>query len=47
MRQSLHEIFSKTKKNDTFRYIDDVLSINNPNFANWVPVIYPQKLEIK
>jgi hypothetical protein len=28
-------------------YIDDVLSINNPNFANWIPLILPKELEIK
>ena len=33
--------------NFTFRYIDDVLSINNPNFSVWVPLIYPPELEIK
>jgi hypothetical protein len=30
--------------NLTFRYIDDVLSINNPNFANWIPLIFPKEL---
>jgi len=25
--------------NLTFRYINDVLSINNLNFANWIPLI--------
>jgi hypothetical protein len=33
--------------NHTFRYIDDVLSINNNNFHNYVHVIYPDELEIK
>ena len=33
--------------NFTFRYIDDVLSINNPNFSDWIPLIYPPELEIK
>jgi hypothetical protein len=33
--------------NHTFRYIDDVLSINNHNFHNYVHVIYPDELEIK
>ena len=33
--------------NLTYRYIDDVLSINNPEFANWIPLIYPPELEIK
>jgi len=28
-------------------YIDDALSINNPNFANWIPFILPKELEIK
>jgi hypothetical protein len=31
----------------TFRYIDDVLSINNHNFHNYVHLIYPYELEIK
>jgi hypothetical protein len=30
--------------NLTFRYIDDVLSINNPNFTNWIPLIFPKEL---
>ena len=29
--------------NLTFRYIDGVLSINNPHFANWIPLIYLQR----
>jgi hypothetical protein len=33
--------------NHTFRYIDDVLSINNHNFHNYVHLIYPNELEIK
>ena len=33
--------------NHTFRYIDDVLSINNHNFQNYVHLIYPDELEIK
>jgi hypothetical protein len=32
--------------NHTFRYIDDVLSINNNNFHNYVHVVYPDELEI-
>jgi hypothetical protein len=27
--------------NFTYRYIDDVLSINNPRFAEFLPLIYP------
>ena len=42
----------KTKKlavsfNLTYRYIDDVLSINNHNFRNYVHLIYPDELDIK
>jgi hypothetical protein len=35
--------------NHTFRYIDDVLSINDHNFHNYVYLIhvYPDELEIK
>jgi hypothetical protein len=33
--------------NHTFRYIDDVLSINNDNYHNYVHLIYPDELEIK
>jgi hypothetical protein len=33
--------------NSTFRYIDDVLSINNDQFHSYVDSIYPSKLEIK
>ena len=28
-------------------YIDDVLSINNSRFAEFVPLIYPPELEVK
>ena len=31
----------------TFRYIDDVLSINNPTFGDYINIIYPVELEIK
>ena len=33
--------------NFTYRYIDDVLSINNPDFANYLGQMYPAELEIK
>ena len=33
--------------NSTFRYIDDVLSINNGNFHSYVDTIYLGELEIK
>jgi hypothetical protein len=33
--------------NFTYRYIDDVLSINNSRFAEFLPLIYPPEQEIK
>ena len=33
--------------NSTFRYIDDILSINNDRFYSYVDSIYPSELEIK
>ena len=32
---------------DTFRYIDDLFSINNADFANYISAIYPSELELK
>jgi hypothetical protein len=32
--------------NFTYRYIDDVLSINNSKFAEFLPLIYPPELEV-
>ena len=33
--------------NFAYRYIDDVLSINNPDFENYLGQMYPAELEIK
>ena len=33
--------------NFTYRYIDDVLSINNPDFENYLDQMYPTEFEIK
>ena len=33
--------------NFTFRYIDDVLSLNNSRFGDFVDPIYPIELEVK
>lgn len=33
--------------NFTFRYIDDVLSLNNPHFCEYLHRIYPSELDIK
>ena len=34
-------------KSNTYRYIDDVLSINNPYFENYLGQMYTAELEIK
>ena len=36
-----------SKFNFTYTYIDDVLSINNPDFENCLGQMYPPELEIK
>ena len=33
--------------NFTYRYIDDVLTLNNPKFQEYLELIYPRELEIK
>ena len=33
--------------NFTYKYIGDVLSINNSRFAEFLPLIYPPELEVK
>ena len=54
IRIGIHtSLFSTGKKklssqfNFTYRYIDDVLSINNPDFENYLGQMYPAELEIK
>ena len=32
---------------DTFRYIDDLFSINNADFGTYISAIYPSELELK
>ena len=49
----IHSFISTGRKrlasqfNFTYRYIDDVLSINNPDFENYLGQTYPPELEIK
>ena len=49
----MQELLRKKNKNlaisfnSTFRYIDDVLSLNNSKFGDYVERIYPIELEIK
>jgi hypothetical protein len=40
-------IANQLRFNFTYRYIDDVLSINNSRFAEFLPLIYPPELEVK
>ena len=49
-RQSLLSTGKKklaSRFNFTYRYIDDVLSINNPDFENYLGQMYPAELDIK
>ena len=34
------------KFNDTSRYLDDIFTIDNPEFAGHIPDIYPRKLQL-
>jgi hypothetical protein len=49
----IQELLKKNQKkldrsfNFTFRYIDDVLSLNNSKFGDFVDRIYPIELEIE
>lgn len=47
--ENLHKTnaFLAKKFNNTFRYIDDLISQNNPNFGDYVSDIYPSELELK
>ena len=54
IRSGIHTVLLSTGKkklasqfNFTYRYIDDVLSINNPDFENYLGQMYPAELEIK
>ena len=53
MRKEREELLEKNEKklarsfNFTFRYIDDILSLNNSRFGGFVDCIYPIDLEIK
>ena len=54
MKQNLYSLCSQpggnslaSRFNFTYRYIDDVLSINNPEFENYLGQMYPVELEIK
>ena len=41
------DITKAIQLSDTFRYIDDLFSINNVDFWNYISAIYPSELELK
>ena len=41
------EFIQELNFNFTYRYIDDVLSLSNSNFSNYLDFIYPSELKIK
>ena len=53
IRSGIHTVFALGWKetasqfNFTYRYIDDVFSINSPDFQNYLGQMYPAELEIK
>ena len=52
MRRSLYKVSPQQARNTshnnfTYRYIDDVLSLKNTKFAEYLEFIYPRELEIK
>jgi hypothetical protein len=47
MTESFVNCFLARAFNFTYRYIDDVLSIKNSRFAEFLSLIYPPELEVK
>ena len=55
IRSGIHTVFALSRKkkqfscmlNFTYRYIDDLLSIANPDFENYIGQMYPTELDIK
>ena len=41
-----HDITKAIQFSNTFRYIDDLLSINNVDFGNYISAIYPPELQL-
>ena len=41
-----HDITKARKFSNTFRYIDDLFSINNVDFGNYISAIYPPELQL-
>ena len=48
MRRLISSNMSKARAfSNTFRYIDDLLTLNNPSFENTINEIYPPELVLK
>ena len=47
MRQTSFKGFSRIIIESSFHYIDDVLSLNNSRFVNYLHSIFPNELEVK
>ena len=41
-----HDITKAIQFSNTFRYIDDLFSINNVDFGNYISAIYPPELQL-
>ena len=47
LRTMKQDMTKAVQFSNTFRYIDDLLSVNNENFGNYISDIYPSDLELK
>ena len=47
LMQKQKKLHLARKFNLSFRYIDDLISVGNPNFASSIGTIYPKELELK
>ena len=47
LRTMKQDMTKAVQFSNNFRYIDDLLSVNNENFGNYISDIYPSDLELK
>ena len=47
LRSMKQDMIKAVQFSNTFRYIDDLLSVNNENFGNYISDIYSSDLELK
>ena len=47
VKTMIQDLTKAIQFSNTFRYIDDLFSINNVNFGNCISAIYPSELELK